>query len=352
LPKIAAIANAVPPRVITQSQAREFAAMYFRDHRRDVERLLPAFDHAGIEERHICMPPEWFLSPKSFPDKNDLYIEWATRLGAEALSSCSASSGVSLSDITHIIIVSTTGLATPSIDSRLVNVLGLSSHIVRTPIWGLGCAGGAAGLGLAYRLAKGDPKAVVALVCVELCSLTFHFEDFSKSNFIATALFADGAAGVIVVGDDRAKTATGPEIARAGTTTWPDSLDVMGWNFDAVGMQVVFSHAIPQIVRDKIFANTAEFLSADSLGFSDIRHWVTHPGGMKVIEAYEATLPMPPCAMTHARAVLRQYGNMSSPTVLFVLERLIACGSASEGELGILTALGPGFSADNLLLRF
>ena len=192
----------------------------------------------------------------------------------------------------------------------------------------------------------------MALVCVELCSLTFHFEDFSKSNFIATALFADGAAGVIVVGDERTTYASAPAILAAGTTTWPDSLDVMGWNFDAVGMQVVFSHAIPQIVRDKVLDNTSEFLTAHDATFSDITHWIAHPGGMKVIEAYEATLPMRPCAMTHARAVLRENGNMSSPTVLFVLEHLMASGGVSEGDLGVLTALGPGFSADNLLLRF
>jgi alkylresorcinol/alkylpyrone synthase len=298
------------------------------------------------------MPPGWFLSPKTFPEKNNLYLDWSTRLGAEVVASCATSSGIALRDITHIIFVSTTGLATPSIDSRLVNVLGLSPHIVRTPIWGLGCAGGAAGLGLAYRMASGDPQAVVVLVCVELCSLTFHFEDFSKSNFIATALFADGAAGVLVVGDGRSAVARGPAILAAGTTTWPDSLDVMGWNFDAVGMQVVFSHAIPQIVREKVLENTSEFLDANDVAFPDIRHWIAHPGGMKVIEAYEQTLPMPQCAMTHARAVLRENGNMSSPTVLFVLARLMASGGIAEGDLGILTALGPGFSADNLLLRF
>lgn len=352
MPRIAAIATAVPPHVITQPEARQFAASYFRGHRRDVERLLPVFEHAGIDKRHICVPPDWFLTPKSFPEKNGLYIDWCTRLGAEALRSCSATSGIPLTAITHIVFVSTTGLATPSIDSRLVNVLGLSPHIARTPVWGLGCAGGASGLALANRLAKGDPQAIVALVCVELCSLTFHFADFSKSNFIATALFADGAAGVLVVGDDRHDAASGPVIRSSGTTTWPDSLDVMGWNFDAAGMQVVFSHAIPQIVRDKVRANTDEFLADCGVGYEAIRHWIAHPGGTKVIEAYEEVLPLPPCAMSHARAVLRDYGNMSSPTVLFVLDRLMREAAPSQGDLGFLTALGPGFSSENILLEF
>lgn len=351
MPKIAALATAVPPHVISQKTAREFAAAYFRGHRRDVQRLLPVFENAGIETRHTCVPPEWFLSPKSFPEKNDLYIDWSTRLGADVLTKCCEASGIPLDGITHIVFVSTTGLSTPSIDSRLVNVLELSPHIVRIPVWGLGCAGGAAGLALANRLAQGDPHTVVALVCVELCSLTFHFTDFSKSNFVATALFADGAAGLLIVGDAHSKSIAGASILATGTTTWPDSLDVMGWNFDAAGMQVVFSHAIPQIVRDKVRVNTAEFLAANATEFGDIKHWVMHPGGTKVIEAYEEVLPLPPRAMTHARRVLRDHGNMSSPTVLFVLERLLKSGWASSGDFGVLTALGPGFSSENILLR-
>jgi alkylresorcinol/alkylpyrone synthase len=354
MPQIAAIATAVPPHVLRQEQAREFAASYFRDRRRDVSRLLPVFDHAGIETRYISMPPEWFLTPHTFSEKNDRYIEESTRLGADVLRSCSEQSRIGLEQITHLIYVSTTGLATPSIDSRLLNVLGLSPNVVRTPVWGLGCAGGAAGLALAHRLALGDPDAVIALVCVELCSLTFHFEDFSKSNFIATALFGDGAAGVLVVGDRRAlsRPSSGPKIHAVGTTTWPDSLDVMGWNFDAVGMQVVFSQAIPQVVREKVHGNTFEFLAKEGLGFADIGHWVVHPGGAKVIEAYEAALPLPPCAMTHSRGVLQEFGNMSSPTVLFVFERLLRLSPPSAGDWGLLSALGPGFSSDNLLLKF
>jgi alkylresorcinol/alkylpyrone synthase len=205
-------------------------------------------------------------------------------------------------------------------------------------------------LALAYRLAQVDPNAVVALVCVELCSLTFHFEDFTKSNFIATALFGDGAAGLLVAGD--AHRSFGPSVEAVRSTTWPGSLDVMGWNFDAVGMQVVFSQAIPQVVREKVHDNTAEFLRTENREFSDISHWIAHPGGTKVIEAYEDVLPLPPCAMSHARSILRDYGNMSSPTVLFVLERLLKSAPPKPSDLGILTALGPGFSSENVLLRF
>jgi len=348
--KIAAIATTVPEHVLTQAKAREFAAAYFQSRRGDVERLLPVFENAGIEKRYLSMPAEWFFQPRTFAEKNNRYIEESTRLGGEVLRACSARSGIALREITHLVYVSTTGLATPSIDSRLLNTLELSPNLVRTPVWGLGCAGGAAGLALAHRLAQSDPRAVVALVCVELCSLTFHFEDFTKSNFIATALFGDGAAGLFVVGDTH--TSPGPAIAATRSTTWPGSLDVMGWNFDAVGMQVVFSQAIPQVVHEKVHGNTAEFLAAENREFSDIAHWIAHPGGTKVIEAYEEVLPLSPCAMVHARSILRDYGNMSSPTVLFVLERLLRNATPQPGELGILTALGPGFSSENLLLQF
>ncbi len=353
MPRIAAVATALPPYKITQAEARAFAASYFRSQRRDVDRLLPVFDHSGIESRYLCVPPDWFTSPKTFAEKNGLYIDWCTRLGAQVMHDCLDQAGLSAGRIDHLIFVSTTGLATPSIDSRLINVLGLRSHVRRTPIWGLGCAGGAAGLSHTYREAISDPNAVVMLVTVELCGLTFHFGDFSKSNFIASALFADGAAGALVVGDDVTECAAGgPAILAAQSTIWPDSLDVMGWNFDNVGMQVVFSHAIPGIVKEKTRQNMDEFLGEHDLTFEQVRHLVVHPGGAKVIDAYQNALSLDSGRMAQARTVLRDFGNMSAPTVLFVLKQTLANGSVSPGDYGVLTALGPGFSAENVLLRF
>jgi len=354
MPRIAAVATAVPPYQVTQDEARAFASLHFKSQRKDIDRLLPVFEHAGIQTRSTCVPPAWFAEPRTFGEKNDLYIEWCTRLGETVARDCLVRAGLTTSAVTDIIFVSTTGLATPSIDSRLMNVLGLGSHLIRTPLWGLGCAGGAAGLSHAYRAARVRPDACVLLIAVELCSLTFHFGDFSKSNVVATALFADGAAGVLVVGDSvpSAEDRPSPTILGAQSTTWPDSLDVMGWNFDNVGMQVVFARSIPGIVKAKVRDNIDEFLVAHGLAFSDIKHLVAHPGGMKVIEAYEQALGLTPGRMAHARAVLRNYGNMSSPTVLFVLRRLLDHGAPKEGDHAIVTALGPGFSAENILLRF
>lgn len=349
MPKIAAVATAVPPHRVTQAEARAFAADFFRPHRRDIDRLLNAFDHTGIATRYLTQPMDWFRTSRSFPEKNELYIEWSTRLGARVIADCVRESGIAALDIDHLIFVSTTGLATPSIDSRLLNVCGLSPHVTRTPVWGLGCAGGAAGLALAGRLARADTAARVMLVAVELCGLTFHSDDFSKSNVIAMALFGDGAAGVLVVGDD--VSCNGAAIVDSASTTWPDSLDVMGWNFDSVGMQVVFSRAIPDIVRTKAHDNVSGFLARTEHRIEDVSHWIIHPGGAKVIAAYEEALPLPDGAMDHARSVLHDYGNMSSPTVLFALKRFLAEGSAQPGDYAVLSALGPGFSAENVLLH-
>lgn len=348
MPSIAAVVSAPPPHVMPQAVAREITAAHFRDRREDAARLAVIFENAGIETRRFCVPPEWFREPRSFREKNDLYIEWSTRLGAQAARACAARSGIALDRVTHIVFVSTTGLATPSVDARLLNVLELGPHVVRVPVWGLGCAGGAAGLGLAGRLARSEPEAVVLLVAVELCGLTFHFEDFSRSNFVACALFADGAAAALVTGDGWPP--AGPVLRGARATTWPASLDVMGWNFDSVGMQVVFSQQIPRIVRERVRGDLEGFLREQGASLAEIRHFLAHPGGAKVIAAYEEALGLDPPATGHARAVLREHGNMSSVSVLYVLERFLASGEGRAGDLAVLTALGPGFSAENLLL--
>jgi alkylresorcinol/alkylpyrone synthase len=354
MPHITAVATKVPPHRIRQSEARGFALRHFGAHRRDVERLLPLFDHAGIETRYSCVSPGWYATPHSFQEKNDLYIEWSTKLAADVARACLDDAGLLPSDIDHVIYVSTTGLATPSIDARLFNVLGLRSDVVRTPVWGLGCAGGAAGLALAYRLAKADPNARIMLIAVELCGLTFLHDDHSKANLVATALFGDGAAGVLVTGDGAQanRNTVTPAILGAQSTTWPDSLDVMGWNFDTVGMQVVFSRAIPAIVRERVRVNVDAFLAPFGHSITDLDHVIAHPGGAKVIAAYEDTLCLQNGTMKHARAVLRDFGNMSSPTVLFVLKRLLISESAKPGDHALLTALGPGFSSENILLEF
>jgi alkylresorcinol/alkylpyrone synthase len=347
---IGAGATAVPDTRVTQKDAREYSRRFFKGRLRSLDRLLPVFENADIDSRYLSVPKAWFDSPKTLEEKNHTYIRVATDLSKTVSLRALAKAGVDPEDVHQVLFVSSTGFATPSIDARLVNELGLNRHVMRSPLWGLGCGGGAMGLSHAFRYLLGNPTHKVLLIAVELCSLTFHFGDYSKSNLIALALFADGAAGVVLGGEESGLDPVAT-IETTRSTTWPDSLDVMGWNFLNEGMQVVFARGIPAIVREKSEENIDSFLHDAGATREDIDHWIVHPGGLKVIEAYKEALSLRPRAMATTRRVLRDYGNMSSATVLFVLEACLRNGT-QPGDLGLLTALGPGFSAENLLLSF
>ncbi len=353
MPKIISVVTSLPPHQVSQKQARELACKIFSKGSLNLERLLPVFDHAGIDFRYFSCPIDWFGVDHSPEEKHKIYIESATRLSAEASTEALKQAGLSAADIDYIIYVNTTGLATPSIDSRLINILGLRDTIHRTPIWGLGCAGGAAGMSHAYHYLLGHPGSKVLLVAAELCGLTFIADDYSKSNLVATALFGDGAAAVILAGDGCHE--KGTEILATHSRFYPDSLDVMGWNVVSKGLQVVFTRRIPEIVRQHARADLAQFLEGHDLTLDDIGHYIVHPGGVKVIEAYEHALNLSNGQFDLARGILRDYGNMSSVTVLFVLQRFLqnrANGGAGCGnEWALMSALGPGFSSESLLLR-
>ncbi len=356
LPRLEALATAVPRHVVRQEDARAFTAHLFRDVLgEDPDRLLSVFEHSAIRTRRVCMPLEWFGEDHTFAEKNALYLEHALRLATEAASRLLERLGLTPRDIDHLLFVSSTGLATPSVDARLVNSLGFRSDVRRTPIWGLGCAGGAAGLARAREFALADPDSRVMLIALELCSLTFQRNDLSKRNLVAASLFADGAAAAMIAGGS----APGPQrnghgalsLIGSSSTLWSDTLDVMGWEVDGDGLHVVFSRDIPAIVRERVRPSLAEFLGAHGLRCEDLDHVVAHPGGLKVLAAYEETLGLAPRAFLHAREVLAEYGNMSSPTCLFVLERFLEAQEIGPRQTAVLSALGPGFSAEYVLLR-
>lgn len=350
MPRITAVAGALPPYKLTQDQIREFVSVQFSNSQLPIERLVDVFENAQIKERYFSVPIDWYRTERSFVEKNQMYIDSSCSLGVECATRCIANSQVVPDEIDYIIFVSTTGLATPSIDARLINLLRLKSSIRRTPIWGLGCAGGAAGIAHAYHYLLGHPRERVLVVAVELCGLTFQQNDLSKSNFVATALFGEGAAAVLVDGDDVAS--QGLEIIGTGSTFWPNSLDVMGWNLMNNGLQVVFAQSIPHIVASRAHANLSEFLAQHKLNLSDIRHFILHPGGAKVIEAYERALALSSDQLEICRQSLRDHGNMSAVSVLFVLEQHLHQFRLNSGDYGVISALGPGFCAENLLVRF
>lgn len=319
------------------------------------------FDHGHIRKRYFSAPLEWFDEPRSLKERNDLYIQMATELGVEAIHKCLNNrrflqSEIHPSDIDGLIYLSTTGLSTPSIDAKIINTLSFGPHTKRIPIWGLGCAGGAAGLARAHEFCLAHPTSAVIVLCIELCSLTFQHGDKSKSNLVGTSLFADGAACVLVAGEQsplRALTVKElqPVILGSNSTLMPNSEDVMGWNIEDSGFQVVFSRDIPSIVQNFFRPVIESFLGNYALVPEKLTYFIAHPGGQKVLDAYSEALHLHGDYMHYARKVLENYGNMSSPTVLFVLEEVMQ-EESKAGDKGLTVSLGPGFSAECVLLEW
>lgn len=348
-PRVLSVATAVPRYHVSQETAKDFARVMFANSYKNVERLLPLFDHAGVGGRHFCVPLEWGFEDHTFPEKNALYVENALDLSEKAARRALDKVGADPKDIGAIFFVSTTGLSTPSIDSQLLFRLGLSEHVRRIPIWGLGCAAGVGGVARATEHVRVYPEDLVLLVGVELCGLTFQKGDRSKAGLISTALFADGAAAAVL--GDAPDEDSGPELLGSHSTTWPGTEDIMGWEIVEAGFKVQLSRSIPDLVRDRMPENLSAACSSVGLALEDIRHFVTHPGGAKVLDAFEEVLGFEPGGLILSREILRDYGNMSSVTVLFILQRLLESGECTAGEYGVISALGPGFSAEHVFFQ-
>jgi len=346
--RLLSLATAVPPYVLTQEAVIPAATGLFAASNGNAalaaERLRPVFENTLIESRRSCVPLEWYLQPHGFRERNDLYIDNAVALIEEAARRALADAGLGAGDIDTIVMVSTSGIATPSLDARLMNRLPFRPEVTRLPLFGLGCAGGVLGLARAAAMARSAPGSRVLLLVVELCGLTFRFHDRSKSNVIAAALFGDGAAAA-VVGDG----GDGPAITAWGEHTWPDTLDIMGWDVGDDGLKVLFSRDIPQLVHAEFADALGNFLHAQGLRLDDIDSFVPHPGGAKVLDALEQVFAMPPGGLVAAREVLRDYGNMSAVTVLFVLVQALA--AAPDARRHLLTSLGPGFTGAFAILE-
>jgi alkylresorcinol/alkylpyrone synthase len=351
-PHVLSVATAVPPYRVPQSVAKDFARHMFSGVYRDVERLLPVFDHSGVEHRNFCVPPEWFYEAHTFAEKNALYVENALDLSAKAGRRALDKIGADPGDVGAVVFVSTTGISTPSIGSDLIFELGLPQSVRRVPVFGLGCAAGAAGLALAADLARVRPDELVLLVGVELCGLTFQEADNRKAGLISLALFGDGAAAVVVGAQGNgAADAAGPELLGGHSTTWRDTRDIMGWKMVDTGFEVILHKSIPDLIHKRVPENLRAALDSAGLAREELKHLVVHPGGAKVLDAFEDVLEVEPGSLVLPREVLREHGNMSSVTVLFILERLLESGECGPGEHGILTAMGPGFSAEHVFFR-
>ena len=332
-----AIGTAVPPHRIGQAEAAAAAERMFAERLPGYQRLRGVFATTGIEQRWAARPIDWYTSQRGWPERTAAFLDSATDLFVRASEQALARAGVGAAEVDIIVTVCSTGIATPSLEARAMRQLPFRPDVARFPLFGLGCAGGVAGLGLAASLARSRPGATVLVVAVELCTLAFRLDKLTKANIVATALFGDGAAAAVLCSGDAGRV----QIGQGQQHTWPDTLAVMGWEVDPVGFGVIFDRAIPGFAVEHLPAAVDAILGRAGLTPAEIDRWICHPGGTKVLAALETALGLAPGTLDREREVLRDFGNMSAPTALFVLERLLADGLRGRN---LLMALGPGFT--------
>jgi alkylresorcinol/alkylpyrone synthase len=330
------LATAVPPYSLKTKDVIGEATSIFAGRHADFERLMPVFANTGIDCRYSIKPYDWFRRDNGWPERTDAFLEGAVDLFRNSVHTALERANTKASEIDAIVTVTSTGIATPSIEARAMHEMGFRDHVSRIPVFGLGCAGGVTGLALAAKLAQGRK---VLLAVIELCTLAFRPDEMTKSNIVATALFGDGAAACVLSHDDN--DAIG-EIEHTGEHTWPDTLDVMGWRIDPSGFGAIFSRSIPDLATQDLRPAADGFLSRHGLSVDDIDQFVFHPGGAKVITALEAAFNLEQGLLQNERKVLAGFGNMSAPTVLFVLAEALKSPFAGRR---FLSALGPGFTA-------
>ena len=333
------------PYTLDQADVARLARTIFGPKFGDFERLAKVFATTSILQRQAVRPMEWYEAPRGWLERTEAYLDAGTTLFIEAAQAALAAAGLKAADVDTVVTVSSTGIATPSLEARALADLGLRPDVQRVPVFGLGCAGGVSGLSLAARLARAEPGSMVLFVALELCTLAFRSDRAEKADLVATALFGDGAVGAVLrAGGDGA----GPIVEGGFEYTWPHTLDIMGWSVDPVGLGVIFDRAIPPFVTTEYGKAVAALLNKTDLKRETIDRFVCHPGGTKVVAALEGALDLQDGTLDVERAVLRDHGNMSAPTALFVLDRVLRSGF--EGR-AVLSALGPGFTASFVSLR-
>ncbi|HEY9421059.1 MAG TPA: 3-oxoacyl-[acyl-carrier-protein] synthase III C-terminal domain-containing protein [Thermoanaerobaculia bacterium] len=348
--RIAAVGKALPPHYYDQDMLLAALRRRWSDRYFNPERLERLHQNVLVGGRHLALPISEYDGLTTWGKANDAWIRVAQEVGGEAVLDALKRAGLSPADVDALIFVTVTGVATPSVDARLMNRLGLPPRVKRMPIFGLGCVAGAAGIARAADYVRGFPDHVAVLLSVELCSLTLQPEDLSIPNLIASGLFGDGAAAVVVTGAGRP--ADGPEILATRSVFYPDSERVMGWDISESGFKIVLSADVPTVAREKLRPDVEAFLAEHGLTRSDISSWVCHPGGPKVLEAMQESLDLPTGALDVTWRSLREVGNLSSTSVLLVLADTLESRRPAPGSYGMVIAMGPGFCSELVLLRW
>ena len=340
---LVSLATSVPPHVLRQNEVLAAAHRIFGRFP-EFETFSSIFANTGVITRYGVKPIEWYFERRGWPERTQAFLHGAEALFVDVARKAIERAGLAAHDIDTVVTVCSTGIATPSLEARTSKNLGLRADVCRVPVFGLGCAGGVSGLAVASQLAQARPGSNVLLVALELCTLAVRHDELTKVNLVAASLFGDGAAAAVLRAGDGGTT----RIKATGEHLWPDTLDIMGWNVDPEGFGVIFQRTIPDFIAANMYGAISSILARMELAIGDIDRFICHPGGAKVVRALEAAFALNQGALDHEREVLADYGNMSGPTVLFVLERARAAGLPSRS---LLTALGPGFTASCVALQ-
>jgi len=348
--KIIGAGSAFPPNTYDQQTITAALKQTWSDRLERPEFLDRLHTHCGVERRHLVLPLTAYGKLKTWGQFNDQWIESAQTLGRDAICRAITPLGLEPGDLDAIYFVTVTGAASPSIDARLVTRMGLSANIKRNPLFGLGCVAGAAGLARAADYVRAFPDHIAVVLAIEICSLTWQRDDLSIANLISTGLFGDGAAVAVVAGS---KTEfKGPEVIATRSIFYPNTEDVMGWNVSEHGFRIVFSPDVPKVIRENLGGDVDSFLTDFGLKRSDIASWICHSGGPKVLEAVQESLGLTQDDLAPSWESLRRVGNLSSASVLVVLEDVLANRRGEPGTYSVLAAMGPGFCSELLLLRW
>jgi alkylresorcinol/alkylpyrone synthase len=345
---ITGAATAVPPHLLTREVVKQCIGDVFSLDGMRLEAIRNVIDNSHIDQRHSVFPVEYVIEPRPLAQINIEYRQKAVELGMEVTASALARAEMTPSDIDLLITVSCTGVMIPSLDAYIATEMGFRSDVRRLPITELGCAAGAAGLGRAWEYLNAFPDRTALLVSVELPTLTFQRKDFSQANLISAVLFGDGAAGVVVTGRE----APGPRIVASESFLFPNSLDAMGFDLRDSGFHIVLSKDVPQLIREKVKGLADGFLARQGLRRDDISAFLLHPGGQKLLSFMEAELGLTSADTEISWDVLRRFGNLSSASVLFILQESMARREMPPESYGLLMAFGPGFTAEMILLQW
>ena len=358
---IASVGLGMPEYEVSQDEVKSMFQAFFKNNRK-MNKLLPVFDNAMVKTRQLVKDKQWYGESHTFAETNAAYIDYAINLSLKAIDRCLQEARIGekrfkYNQIDAIIFVSSTGIATPSLDAYLMNERSFREDVVRMPIWGLGCAGGAMGLSRGFEWLQTNRDKSVLVVACELCSLTFQKEDNKLSNLVGTALFGDGVAATLLIGEESLYqsqlNSNSPIVYKTSSRLKKNKLDVMGWDVTQNGMEVIFSKNIPKLIPGFWKKHVTDFLRSEQLPVEKINTFLAHPGGRKVLEAMEQSMDIDSIPLRYSYDILRDHGNMSSATVLYILKKWLekSIQPESDIETALISALGPGFSSELLLVE-